>query len=235
MGQGYPDKRGGLYVEILQGKGVVMVTKTERNYYNNLYELAAKVNSAGTPEVVLRYVVKKIAQVLEAKGASLMLLTPDRKHLLHTVAYGLSDWYIRKGPLSVDNSIGEALEGKPIAVFDAVEDSRIQYREQAGKEGIASILSVPVMLREEIIGVIRVYTGERRSFTDGDIYFVGAAANLGAIALENARLNEAVEQEYDEFRQQMLEWRAALGDEWMSSDVVTPPDEMEDLPKLTGF
>ena len=212
-----------------------MITETERNYYHSLYELAAKVNSAGTPDTVLRYIVRKVTQVVEAKGASLMLLTPDRKFLLHTVAYGLSDWYIRKGPLSVDKSIGEALEGTPIDVFDAVEDQRIQYREQARKEGIASILSVPILLREEVIGVMRVYTGEQRHFTDDDIYFVGAAANLGAIALENARLYEAVEQEYDEFARQMLEWRAALGDEWMASGVVAPPDEMGDLPIITGF
>lgn len=211
-----------------------MITETERDYYHSLYELAAKVNSAGTPDIVLRYVVKKIAQVLEAKGASLMLLTPDKKQLLHTVAYGLSDWYIRKGPVSVDRSIGVALEGKPVAVFDAVGDPRIQYQEQARKEGIASILSVPMLLREEIIGVMRVYTSERYHFTDDDIYFVGAAANLGAIALENARLYESVEHEYDEFARQMLEWRAALGDEWMASGVVIPPDELEANPTILG-
>jgi GAF domain-containing protein len=113
-----------------------------------------------------------------------MLLSPDRKVLHHTVAYGLSDWYVRKGPVSADKSISEALAGRPIAVFDATGDLRIQYREQAKKEGIGSILSVPMTLREEIIGVIRVYTSERRSFTVDDMYFVGGVANLGAIALK---------------------------------------------------
>lgn len=212
-----------------------MVSEIKPDYYHGLYELAAKVNSAGTPDTVLHYVVKKVAQILGAKGVSLMLLTPDKKQLLHTVAYGLSDWYIGKGPVSVDKSIGVALEGKPVAVFDAVGDPRVQYQEQAGKEGIASILSVPIMLREEIIGVMRVYTGERYHFTDDDSYFVGATANLGAIALENARLYESVEQEYDEFARQMLEWRAALGDEWMASGVVVPSEELEQIRTLSGF
>jgi len=80
----------------------------------------------------------------------LMLLTPDRKLLLHTAAYGLSDWYVRKGPVSADKSISEALEGKSVAVLDATEDERIQYREQVKKEEIVSILSTPMMLKEEI-------------------------------------------------------------------------------------
>ena len=199
--------------------------KTENDYYQSLYEVAAALNSAHTPESVLRSIVEMTAQAMEAKGCSLMLLTPDRKLLLHTVAYGLSDWYVRKGPVSADKSISDALEGKPVAVLDATEDERIQYREQAKKEGIASILSAPMMLREEIIGVIRIYTAEPCHFTMDDMYFVGVVANLGAIALENARLYDAVQKDYEAFRLEMLEWRAALGHEWIAQESVVPPEE----------
>jgi GAF domain-containing protein len=187
---------------------------TKETYYQSLFELAAALNSARAPEAVLQSIVEGVAKTMGAKGCSLMLLSPDRKVLLHTVAYGLSDWYVRKGPVSADKSIAEALAGRPIAVFDATGDLRIQYREQANKEGIASILSVPMTLREEIIGVIRVYAAERRSFTVDDMYFVEGVANLGAIALENARLYQAVQKDYETFRRDMLEWRAALGYEW---------------------
>lgn len=195
---------------------------TKDIYYQSLFELAAALNSARAPEAVLQSIVEGVAKTMGSKGCSLMLLSPDRKVLLHTVAYGLSDWYVRKGPVSADKSISEALAGRPIAVFDAAGDLRIQYRDQAKKEGIASILSVPMTLREEIIGVIRVYTAERRSFTVDDMYFVGGVANLGAIALENARLYEAVKKDYETFRRDMLEWRAALGYEWEVGESVTP-------------
>jgi len=197
----------------------------KENYFTSMYELAATLNSARAPESILRSVVEGVTKAMGAKGCSLMLLSPDRKALLHTAAHGLSDWYVRKGPVSADKSISEALEGKPIAILDATEDHRIQYREQAKKEGIASILSVPMTLREDFIGVIRVYSGERRYFTLDDIYFVGAVANLGAIALENARLYEAVQKDYETFRRDMLEWRTALGHEWMVGESVTPSEE----------
>ena len=199
--------------------------KAESRYYQSLYEVAAAVNSTRAPEAVLHYIVEKVAEAVGAKGYSLMLLTPDRELLLHTVAYGLSDWYVRKGPVSADKSISEALKGKAVAVLDATEDERIQYREQAEKEGIASILSVPMMLREETVGVIRVYTAEPYHFTIDDIYFVGAVANLGAIALENIRLYEAVQKDYEAFRRDMLEWRAALGYEWTVGESVVPAED----------
>jgi GAF domain-containing protein len=81
------------------------------------------------------------------------------------------------------------------------------------------------MLREEIIGVIRVYTAEPRQFSSDDIYFVGAVAHLGAIALENARLYEAVQKDYETFRRDMLEWRAALSQEWTVEKSVIPLEE----------
>lgn len=194
-------------------------------YYQSLYEMAATLNSSHAPEAILQSVVEGVAKAMEAKGCSLMLLSPDRKILLHTAAYGLSDWYVRKGPVSADKSISEALEGKPVAVLEATKDDRIQYREQAKKEGIVSILSVPMMLREETIGVIRVYAAEPRHFTMDDMYFVGAVANLGAIALENARLYETTQKDYETFRRDMLEWRAALGQEWKIEGSVTPSEE----------
>lgn len=197
----------------------------EERYYQELYEVAAVLNSAREHQSVLHAMVACVAKAMGAKGCSLMLLTPDKKMLFHTAAYGLSDWYVRKGPVSADKSISESLEGKPVAVLHATKDERIQYREQAKKEKIASILSVPMMLREEIIGVIRVYTAEPRQFTTEDIYFVGAVAHLGAIALENARLYEAVKKDYEAFRQDMLEWRAALGHEWTAEKSVVPSEE----------
>jgi signal transduction protein with GAF and PtsI domain len=206
----------------IRDEGGSTMDKNRGGYYQSLYEIAAAMNSIRVPEDVLRSIVENVTKAMGAKGCSLMLLTPDRKLLLHTAAYGLSDWYVRKGPLSADKSISEALEGKPVAVLDAAEDPRIQYREQARKEGIVSILSVPMMLKEETIGVIRVYSNEPRHFTMDDMYFVGAVANLGAIALENARLNESVRKDYEALRLDISEWRAALGWEWMAGESVIP-------------
>jgi signal transduction protein with GAF and PtsI domain len=185
-----------------------MVVKLKRRYCQNLFEVAAVVNSARTIDTVLHSIVENVAKEIQAKGCSAMLLTPDRERLIHTATYGLSDRYIKKGVILTDKSISEALNGKPVAVFDATTDERIQYREQAKKEGVASILTVPMLLKGEIIGVMRIYTDKPRHFTDDDIYFAGIAANLGAIVLENAVLSRSEHYSRDQFRQQLqeLEW-----------------------------
>ncbi|MBI2909026.1 MAG: GAF domain-containing protein [Chloroflexi bacterium] len=177
-----------------------------RKYFRSLYEIASALNSARTLDGVLATLVESVVRALEAKGCSLKLLSPDRKTLLHVAAYGLSESYVHKGPVAADKSIAEALRGHPVAVLDADVDERIQYREKAREEGIASVLSVPMMLKEEIIGVVRVYTGERREFTEDEVFFVCAVANLGAVALENARFLESVQKDNETLRQELLQW-----------------------------
>ena len=148
-----------------------------------------------------------------------MLLSPDRRELYHSAAYGLSDWYVRKGPVSVDLSIADALGGCTIAVLDVGNDYRVQYRAQAIQEGIASVLCVPLRLRDEVIGVMRVYTAERREFDAADMEFAEAVADLGAISLENAHRYEQVKNSYEAARQDLLEWHATWGVE-RSADVL---------------
>ncbi|MEW6143309.1 MAG: GAF domain-containing protein [Chloroflexota bacterium] len=198
---------------------------TQKAYYQALFDVTALLNSERIPRLILRSIVEKVAKATGAKACSLMLLTPDRNVLLHTVAYGLSDWYLRKGPVRTDKSIAGALEGKSVAVLNAGEDERVLYREQAKKEGIASILSVPMRLRGEVVGVVRVYTAKPYRFTRDDINFVETVANLSSIAMENLRLFDIVQKDYEVFRREMLEWRAALGDEWMIEQPVVPAGE----------
>ena len=201
------------------------MAKKGRDYYGRLYEVASILNSERNPRALLNSIVESVAKATRAKACSLMLLTPEREVLLHTAAYGLSDWYLRKGPVTVGKVISDVLEGRPVAVLDATTDERVLYREQAKKEGIASILSVPTKLRGEVIGVLRVYTAKPYRFAKDDINFVETIANLAAVALENLRAYDLIRKDYETFRRDMLQWRAELGDEWMMGDLVKPAEE----------
>lgn len=157
------------------------------DYCRALFSVAQAVNSSLDNSAVLEAVVRNATSAMNAKGSTLMLLSADRRRLQQVASYGLSDRYMRKGPLDADLSIPEALQGRAVAVVDVATDSRVQYRTEAVEEGIASMLSVPMRLHSKIIGVIRIYTSEPRGFTAHDIEFAEAIAGLGAIAIENAR------------------------------------------------
>lgn len=167
--------------------------------YKILYDIAQKLNSKLEPQEVLRTIVESIRDAADAKGCSLMLLTPDRQELIHSVACGLSDWYVRKGPVKVDAAIAQALEAKPVAILDATTDRRVQYKEQAKKEGVVSLLSLPLKRRGQVIGIVRVYTAKPRQFPDNEIDFFSALANLGAVALERAELLEEEKRQFLRF------------------------------------
>jgi GAF domain-containing protein len=201
------------------------MTRERRDYYESVYQIASILNSARDPRALLHSIVETTAKAMGAKACSLMLLTAERDVLLHTAAYGLSDRYLRKGPVAVGQIISYVLEGKPVAVLDATTDERVLYREQAKKEGIASMLSVPMRLRGEVIGVLRVYTAEPRRFSKDDIRFVETIGNLGAVALENLRAYDVLQKDYEAFRRDMLQWRAALCDEVVMGELVKPADE----------
>jgi GAF domain-containing protein len=200
----------------------------EGRYYRGLYQVALTINSSLDPQEVMRDIAESAAKALDAKGASIMLLSPDRKALYHSAAYGLSDWYVRKGSMRVDDSMAASLEGRSVAIPDVATDPRIQYRPQAVQEGIASMLSVPVRLRGEVIGLVRLYSAAPRQFGQDEIEFLEAVANLGAIAMENARRYAEVKANYEGVREDLLEWYATWGLE-RSADAlaggVTIPEE----------
>jgi signal transduction histidine kinase len=200
------------------------VANKKERYYRSLYEIAAAINSVRDPESVLDSIVRTVSEALEAKGCSIMLLSPDRKVLLHTAAYGLSDWDVRTGPVSADRSISQALEGKPVAILNAAEDERVQYRDQARQEGIASMLSVPISFKGDVVGVMRVYAAKQHYFTRSEIYFVQEVANLGAIALERARELEQCFTEVDkleESRRQFVRFLSVVAHDLQSPLVAT--------------
>lgn len=163
--------------------------------YKTLYDLARKLSSSLATDEVLNTIVESITNAFAAKGCSLMLLTPDKKQLRHTISYGLSKTYLKKGLVKSSPIIDEVLKGKPVAVLDASEDPRVQYKEEARKEGIASMLSIPLRPDEEVVGIIRVYTSEPRHFSNEDIELIGSLANLGTIALGKARRHQELDRD----------------------------------------
>jgi GAF domain-containing protein len=112
---------------------------------------------------------------------------------------GLSDGYIRKGPVLVEESglDKKALGGKTIWLKNAQSDKDFQYQDKAKAEGIKSVLVVPMMAEKKSIGVLRAYSERIRAFKPDEMKFMEALANLGAIALENARLHQALRRDYD--------------------------------------
>ena len=156
--------------------------------YDTLLKVTRGIVASKDPQKMANLIVKSIKDALGVKGSTLFLFNRKTNELEIAASTGLSDNYLSKGPLSSIHSIANSLKDGPVAICNAWEDPRIQYPEEARKEGIASILSVPIIVRENPIGALRVYTSEAWEVTLEDVNFVQALAQIAGMALEMSRL-----------------------------------------------
>ncbi len=86
-------------------------------------------------------------------------------------------------------------------------DSRVQYPKEAVKEGIASMLSVPLDSKGTPIGVIRIYSSKKQEFDEEIIRLLSAITELSAIALERARMYDSLKRAHDVCRLELGYWQ----------------------------
>lgn len=170
----------------------------EKLYFDSFKDVVKAVNSTLDIKEVLKMLVKKIMKAMGVKGCAIRLLDPKRRTLELVSSHGLSEKYIGKGPVDADRSIAEAMKGKTVCVSNVRKDSRVQYQKEAIEEGIFGIISVPFRIKRRVIGVLRLYTGKPRTFSKAEINFVEALAEMGAIAIENARMYETIKKDYED-------------------------------------
>jgi len=171
----------------------------EKDYFQALYDVAKVVNASLDMTTVLEEIVKSVALTMTAKASSIRLLDSRKRSLMMGAAYGLSKGYIRKGPVLVKESglDQKALAGQLIWIKNAQTDPDFQYGAGAKAEGIKSVIVVPLKVEKSVIGVLRVYTDKIREFNQQETKFLEAVSYLSAMALENARLHQALKTNYD--------------------------------------
>src|SRR5258708_36861752 len=173
--------------------------RSHQEYDTALYQSALTISSRLELDAVLQSVVISITEAMQVKACLLRLLDTRTGQLRLSAVHGLSSNYLDKGPVDVERSPidSEALQGKTIIIPDLSVDTRFQYQEAAKREGIVSILCVPLEVHGKSIGVMRVYTNEQHTFHDDDIQFLSVLASLAALAIENASLYHNLKSSYD--------------------------------------
>jgi len=169
----------------------------ERSYFESFRRVSKAVTSTLSLEDVLDMLVRNVTEVLNLKACAIRLFYPEKGTLELVASHGLSEQYIRKGPVNADASIAESMKGKTVTVLNVAEDPRAQYPIAAIEEGIASLGSIPLSIKGRIIGVMRIYTGASHNFSEDEINFAEALAEMGAIAIVNARLHEGLQKDFE--------------------------------------
>jgi len=151
---------------------------------------------------MLGLLVRRATAALKVKACSVRLLDSSGETLKLAAAYGLSGEYLEKGPVEVENSFvdKEALSGKTVAILDVTTDPRWQYPEEARKEGIVSVLCVPITVKRSNIGTIRAYSSAPHEFDEEEAQFLRMMASHVGSAVENMKLSQHLKKHCEDLR-----------------------------------
>ncbi len=160
--------------------------------FDTLVKVSQTITSEKYLDEILSLIVVVTAEMLNSKICSIMLLDPKGHELVIKATQSLSDEYKKKANLRVDASLmGEVVKTRTsIAIDDVRREKRYFYRELAIKEGLTSMLAVPMIVKDRAVGVINVYTQQPHAFTQDEIGVLQMVANQAAVAVENTKLME---------------------------------------------
>jgi two-component system, NtrC family, sensor kinase len=137
----------------------------------------------------------------------------DNELLRMVVAYNTSrefKEFVEQNPLRPGRhscAARTALERRTIHIPDVLADPEYTFGAKAFDK-IRTVLGVPILKSDDLLGVIVIYHQEVRPFTDGQIALVETFADQAAIAIENVRLLDALRQRTDELGRSVGELRA---------------------------
>jgi GAF domain-containing protein len=207
-------------IAIVNARHFESIVDKEKEYLRLFQEVSKAVSSTSDIDEVFQMIVKKISEAMKVKAVTIRLVDIKTGELYLAASYGLSKEYLAKGPVDKEINIMEALNERPVAIYDASTDERVIYREEAKRENIKSMLVVPIKVKDKIIGVLRLLTNICREFTITDINFATALAEQCGIAIVNAQM---FEKKYKE-----IQYLRTIRE--ITSLIIKNPDFSETLP-----
>jgi GAF domain-containing protein len=146
---------------------------------------------------VVSVVAQRVGSLIGAEFASVLLPDERRQYLNIVASYNLDADYIwtinrkRRIPIGV-GPLGKAFSmSRPFVVSDVLtEPDYGLWKHIASVQGYSSLIALPLMAKDQSIGVICIYFKEPRRLRDDEISLLTTSANEAAIAIDNARIYE---------------------------------------------
>jgi signal transduction protein with GAF and PtsI domain len=172
-----------------------MQQKAERKFYIKQFKaISYAIVTYEDLTTLMKHLAEGTSRTFAAKGCSIMLLDERANQLVHVASYGISEDYLFKGPLFVNTDDCAICKREPVFVADMQHDPRVQYPEAAAKEGISSMISIPIRCREAVLGVVRIYHREPWMLNEEDVDSLNILTSILGVVIENKGLRNFLEQ-----------------------------------------
>lgn len=169
----------------IQNASFVKEQEVQLNYFVMIHELSKRINSTYDLNEILDLIVSRLPEIMKLKAATIRFFESKGKLKLKA-AYGLSSDYLKRGPLDKEATTYYLMQAEPVIISDAQEDVHTIYHKEAKAEGIHSIMAVPIVFRDDVIGILRLLSSDIRTFSDTDLNFAMAIADQSGIAIQRA-------------------------------------------------
>jgi HD-GYP domain-containing protein (c-di-GMP phosphodiesterase class II) len=185
-------------LQLLQSK-VSGHLHTSKRQVQALVGVGHVINSTDGLEVVLDEVMDAVIALMRAERG-LLMLRDEQGDIQVEAARGMDHASLQGDTASVSQTIVRrvAETGESVLTTNAQEDPRFEQQKSVVEHNLRSILCVPLKMKEEIIGVIfvdsRVHSG---LFQKNDLKMLSAFADQAAIAIENARMFDELQEAYE--------------------------------------
>ncbi len=143
-------------------------------------------------EIMANHLTQLLTAALEIKGCTIFAVNPETEELEVLASFGLSMSYVHKGPIMKDKSIGAIMVGEPIVIRDINKSDRLQYPDDARKEGIGAIVSIPIKFYDKAIGALRLYHHEVWDISKKDVDSLSVLSRNIGLAMSYTRMLKAV-------------------------------------------
>lgn len=171
-----------------------MGEKLIRKFYLKQFKtISSAISTYDDLDLLVNHLAEGTARTFGAKGCSIMVLDEREKQLFPLGSFGISQKYLEKGPLFVNEKWSALVTGEPEIIHDLNNNPLIQYPQYAAEEGIVAMLTVPVISRISVIGLIRIYFGEPKYVHEEDVDSLLVLGKLLGLAIENHGVKNFVE------------------------------------------
>jgi signal transduction histidine kinase len=162
---------------------------------NALLEVSKAISSGFYLGDVLRLIVTVTANVMDSKICSLWILDEKDQRLKLKATQSMSEEYLKERSLAMGEGIvgTVAAHNRPVAILDVLKDPLYKEKELARREGLVSMLSVPMCIKSRVVGVINCYTAYPHPFSKMEEEMLTTVATQAAICIDNSGLMETLD------------------------------------------
>jgi signal transduction histidine kinase len=166
-----------------------------------LVEISVTINSTLELKPLLQFIIDSAAELLDSEGASILLVDEKTKDLRFAASTGADPAELAKIPVPLDSSIAGTIarEDRPLIINEVASDPR-HFREVGERVqlSVRTLIGVPMRIHDQVIGVLEAVNKRRGVFDETDLQTLSIVASQAAVAINNARLVDALQLAYDE-------------------------------------